>query len=400
MAERLGLDSRAVRRVQRLRDKYGGGPLMLRMPGRSQAVILDPEHVHRVLDNTPEPFATAEGVKRRALSHFEPKGVLISHGKERSDRRRFNEEVLDSLQPVHRLGERFVSVVDEEARSLLQKVAPKGELDWETFADTWFRVVRRVVFGDGARDDQELRTLINKLRYDANWAIKPKRKHIREQFFNRLRSHLARAEPGSLAEVIASARKTEKTAPAHQVPQWLFAFDPSGMTTFRALALLATHPEHAARAREEVSSRNGTPRTNMPYLRACVLESLRLWPTTPLVLRQSTIETIWETGVMPADTSILIFAPLFHRAEHLPYADSLAPELWLEDRPADAWPLIPFSEGPGICPGRHLVLMLTSAMLAALLDGREIRLKQPERLEPGNLPGSLNNYSLRFEITA
>jgi len=61
MAERLGLDRRAVRRMQRLRDKYGQGPLMLRLPFRSQAVILAPEHVHRVLDQSPEPFSRRRG---------------------------------------------------------------------------------------------------------------------------------------------------------------------------------------------------------------------------------------------------------------------------------------------------------------------------------------------------
>src|SRR5215213_7883215 len=80
LAERLQLDRRAVRRMQALRDRYGTGPLLLPIPGRLQAVILDPEHVKRVLDESPEPFAAATVEKRAALSHFEPRGVLISHG--------------------------------------------------------------------------------------------------------------------------------------------------------------------------------------------------------------------------------------------------------------------------------------------------------------------------------
>jgi hypothetical protein len=86
MAERFDLDRRAVRRMQRLRDAYGEGPLLLRVPGLSRALILSPEHVHRVLDGSPEPFATASSEKRAALAHFQPRGVLISHGPERADR--------------------------------------------------------------------------------------------------------------------------------------------------------------------------------------------------------------------------------------------------------------------------------------------------------------------------
>jgi hypothetical protein len=39
--------------------------------------------------------------------------------------------------------------------------------------------------------------------------------------------------------------------PSSQIAQWLFAFDPAGMTTFRTLALLACHRQFADRAREE-----------------------------------------------------------------------------------------------------------------------------------------------------
>ena len=112
LAERFELDKRAVRRIQRLRNKYGAGPVLLRLPpGREQALILDPEHVHRVLKGSPEPFSPASSEKRAALSHFELQGVLVSRGPGRTDRRHFNERVLDSDRPHHRLAERFVAVV-------------------------------------------------------------------------------------------------------------------------------------------------------------------------------------------------------------------------------------------------------------------------------------------------
>lgn len=401
LVERFDLDRRAVRRMQALRDAYGDGPLLLPIPLLSYAVILAPQHVHRVLAHSPEPFATASREKRAALSHFEPGGVLISHGAARADRRRFNEAVLDTDRPVHGLADSFLPIVEQEATHLLNEVRQRGELAWDTFAKTWFRVVRRVVFGDAARDDRELTALIDALRSDANWAfLRPKRRELRQRFFDRLNRHLARAEPGSLAGVMAHTHTTAVTEPPQQVPQWLFAFDPAGMTTFRTLALLASHPEHAERVREEIRAEQGRTQHPMPYLRACVLESLRLWPTAPMVLRQSTRKTRWETGVMPAKTGILIYAPYFHRDDQrLPYADRFSPELWLDARTEEDWPLIPFSAGPAVCPGQNLVLLLTSAMVAALLDGRQVRLKPPARLDPHRpLPATLNNYALRFEI--
>jgi cytochrome P450 len=101
---------------------------------------------------------------------------------------------------------------------------------------------------------------------------------------------------------------------------------------------------------------------------------------------------------MPKGTGILIFAPYFHRDdERLPYAHRFTPELWLDNQARGDWPLVPFSSGPAVCPAHHLVPMLGSAMLAALLDGGTLRLASPGRLSPERpLPGTLDNYSLRF----
>jgi cytochrome P450 len=399
LAARLDLDRRAIRRMQSLRDKYRVGPLLLPIPGRPQALILAPDHVRRVLDGTPEPFTAASDEKRAALAHFQPGGVLISCGPARVERRRFNETVLDTALPAHRLAGHFLAIVAEEAGELLGVARVRGELNWDLFTGTWSRIARRVVLGDAARDDHVLTALLAQLRTDANWAfLRPRRNDLRERFFARLHGHLARAEPGSLAGVLATTPVTEETAPAQQVAHWLFAFDAAGIATFRALALLATHPEQATRARGEIASRNCTDRRELPYLRAAILEALRLWPTTPAVLRQSTTETVWEAGVMPARTGIVIFAPFFHRDDRrLSEADRFAPELWPTGWADEHWPLIPFSGGPAMCPARNLVLLLTSAMLAALLDGRPLRLLAPPRIDPDRpLPGTLNHFALRF----
>src|ERR1700761_5772190 len=85
VAERFDLDRHAIRGMQRLRSVYGSGPLLLRIPGRSLALLVDPADAHRVLAETPTPFATATPEKTAALAHFEPKTSLISTGEERTE---------------------------------------------------------------------------------------------------------------------------------------------------------------------------------------------------------------------------------------------------------------------------------------------------------------------------
>ena len=403
LAEKLSLDQRAIHRLQQLNAKYGAGPLMLSTPNsKPMALVLDPDHANRILDETPEPFATAEWAKRKALEHFEPNFSLISHGPERDVRRRFNEDVLHNGCPVHGLGAQFVRVVQEEADELLDDVKHRGgRLDWEMFEPAWYRIVRRVVLGDTARDDHALTDMLAKLRGAANWAFfHPGRERLRDDLHERLCGYLRRGEAGSLAGEIARQPSSATAQPEHQVPQYLFAFDPAGMATFRALALLSAHPHYAERAQGEIAEAAWERVPKLDFLRACVLESLRLWPTTPMVLRQSTEEVIWENGMMPPGTSLLMLAPYFHRDDrYLEYAHLFTPDLWLEPNAVGDWPLIPFSGGTGICPGRHLVQLVTSHMLSRLLQGREYQLDPPTRLLSSKpMPPLLNNYSLAFKV--
>lgn len=398
MIERLELEHRAVRRLQKMRARHGAGPVFIPMPGRPQAVILAREHVHYVLDNSPEPFATAETLKKTALRHFEPEVALISHGRRRTERRALNEKMLETPRRVHSLAERFLPAVEEEADTLREHVRRTGELSWDAFIEAWYRAVRRVVLGDSARDDHRLTRMLGDLRANANWAfMRPTDTATRERFLERLHEWLARAEPGSLASFMTQLPRERATEAGKQFPQYLFAFDPAGMAMFRTLALLSTHPEQARDVQEETDTADGPER---PFLNACILESLRLWPTTPAILRETTVDTQWENGTMPAGTSVLIFAPYFHRDdESLPYAHRFAPQIWLDERGERDWPLVPFSGGPAACPARNLVLLLSSTMLSRLLDGMMLRQRPPTRLLKSQpLPTQLNHFTMRFEL--
>jgi cytochrome P450 len=394
MAERLGLDRRAVRRMQALRARYGPGPLMLRLPGRRQAVLLEAAHARRVLDETPEPFAAASSEKRAALAHFQPEGVLISSGSARAERRHLNELALDANKPCHRLSDRFAEVIAREAHTLTENAEPPG-FGWHAFHDAWYRAVRTAVLGEGARDDRRLTEMLDRLRRDANWAfLKPRRDALRRRFEARLDAHLARAEPGSIAAMLVAMPRGPDAAPAGQVPQWLFAFDAAGIATLRALALLSAHPEAATRARNEAFARG----TELPFLRACLLESVRLWPTTPMILRQTTRATEWEGRQMPPGTGVLILAPFFCRDdERLPFADRFTPELWLSAGEAERRGVVPFSIGPAACPGRNLVLLFASHFLADLLRQGWVHPTAPTGLDSaGPLPATLDHLRLCF----
>ncbi|WP_079144573.1 cytochrome P450 [Streptomyces agglomeratus] len=401
LTARLDADRHAVRLLNELHRRYGPGPLHLRLAGRDLVLPLSVEDAQRVLDETPEPFTPAGRLKRGALGHFQPHGVLVSAGQEREERRAFNEDVLETGRHLHHLAPQFVRTVREEAGRLLTGPAP---LDWDAFAATWWRIVRRVVLGDSARDDTALTDRLARLRGFGNWAsLVPPRATARPRarFERELRAHLDRAEPGSLAEALDRTPAKPGVDPAGQVPHWLFAFDAAGVAAARTLALLATHPAQEQQVRNELAVPDLARPQVLPYTRACVMESVRLWPTTPFLLRESTRRTRWGEGTLPGGTTFLVYAPYFHRDGSAPYGDRFVPEIWLDGTAHTGPEFVPFSAGPGVCPGEDLVLLVTSTLVAALLEGHDVRLHGPVRLRSGGpVPYTINHFALRFSAAA
>ncbi|GAA3384777.1 cytochrome P450 [Cryptosporangium minutisporangium] len=400
LAARLDADRRGVRQLQRLRSRYGDGLLRLRVPFRPITLVLSPDDVRTVLEGAPEPFTPANQEKEAALERFEPGGVLISSPGERPGKRALNEAVLDTAEPVHRHADAMLAAIVEEGRS----TAVTGSLDWDRFSSSWWRMVRRIVLGDAARDDFETTDLLSRLRRDGNWGpFHPSRPAATAAFQRRIQEYVARAEPGSLAALAAASAARDGVAPEQQIPQWLFAFDAAGIATYRVLALLSTHPEQARCADEEIGGRDLSVPQDLPYLRACVHEAVRLWPTTPAILRDYVAPQPGghaDSGLADGEL-VMIYAPFFHRDnQRLPYADRFTPDIWLDGRARESWSLVPFSGGPAQCPGRNLVLYTTSSMLGVLLREHRFELTSCLGLDPRHrLPGSVDHVSMRFSVT-
>jgi cytochrome P450 len=414
LLERHDADREAIELLRSLRSTHGPNPLRLSLPGRDYVIIVDPDDARRVLDGTPEPFAIANLEKRAALRQFQPHNSLISDPPERGPRRRFQERALQSEQVFHDVAPDIQRIVEQEIDGFARLVSSMGRIDWEDVVPCWYRIVRRVVLGDVARDDHRLTDDLATLRSRANLSVlAPDDEPTRARFQARLAHHLERAEPGSLAATIA-ALDAGTVDPADQVPQWLFAFEPAGMATYRTLALLAAHGETGGRhdgtseptsaphhADQASSGPGGVPR--LDHLRAAVLESLRLWPTTPAILRDTTEMTVWRGRSLPEGAGVLVYAPLLHRDPDLvDVPDTFRPGRWdptsfTADEPG---PIVPFSGGPGICPGRNVVLLTCSLTLAALTARLSVSVIGDDRLTPGSLPSVLDPFSLSLAVRA
>jgi cytochrome P450 len=407
VANRANLDKHGVDLVSGLRRKYGSPAVRIRVGGDRAVLLLGEGAVRRALEGSPDPFAPDPDTKRRGMSHFQPHALTISRGGLWQERRRFTEAVLDTGQPLHRLADGFAAAVQDEAASLLDQVerTERGELRWDEFHHALVRVTRRVILGDGARDDDEVTELLADLMDEAN-GLPTERSEKLDALMERLNAHVRRAEPGSLVSLFGEAPATPRTKEAAQIPHWMFAMnDTLAANAFRALALIASHPRQRSEVEAELAGAvdeglgTGAGVGRLLYLEACLQEAMRLWPTTAMLARESIAPTDWDGETVEAGTQFLIHNTSNHRDPALhDFAHRFAPEAWTDGTAAEDWSFNHFSHGPQGCPGADLALFVGKAMLAGLLAQRSIALLAP-RLDPERaLPHMLDFFAIRLAV--
>jgi cytochrome P450 len=210
------------------------------------------------------------------------------------------------------------------------------------------------------------------------------------KFNSRLASYVEAAAPSSLVGQFGEAPAGPDTKPVGQIAHWLFATgDTLAINSFRALALLASHPTQHERA------------LNEDYLGAALEEAMRLWPTTTMLSRVTVADTEWGGETVPSGTQVLIPNTFFHRdTTRHEWADRFAPERWLSGEAAGDWSFNHFSRGPQACPGTALARLLGVAALGAVLDTGEPTLESPA-LDPAKpLPQMLDFFGIRVRVSA
>lgn len=196
-----------------------------------------------------------------------------------------------------------------------------------------------MVFGDSARDDEELSERLGALMSRAN-ALPSDPPEELSAFEAAIERYVDSAEEGSLVGLFADAPADARTKPAGQVPHWFFATqDTLAINSLRALVLIASHPLQHARVREELGGGGD-------------VEPLK--------------------------------------------AEQVGGLTYLEA--AKEWTFNHFSHGPQGCPGAGLALFLGKALLAGVLLRSEPRVSQPALDPERPLPHLLDFFRVRVAL--
>ncbi|KAF4340270.1 isotrichodermin C-15 hydroxylase (cytochrome P-450 monooxygenase CYP65A1) [Fusarium beomiforme] len=166
--------------------------------------------------------------------------------------------------------------------------------------------------------------------------------------------------------------------------------------------LLAKHPEYQDKLREEV--RNGLPEElannptvdiagileQLPYVNGIMHETLRLYPTVPLTMRQAIRDTRIGNQFIPEGTDMIVSIWYINRSEAIwgPDAAEFRPERWITDdgKPnqhggaSSNYNFLTFLHGPRSCIGQGFAKAEMRCLLATMIRSFEWTLAMDDRL--------------------
>jgi cytochrome P450 len=389
--------------VQGLVERFGPDPFYVRVATDEALLLHDPADIEFVLSQSPDPFASDPDAKKKGMSAFQPDALTLSRGDLWRNRRDFAEHVLATGKPLHPLANTFLSVAEEAAAGL----AKRESFDFDDLNATFQRITRQVVFGAAAAEDEALTELLGELMAAGN-STPGKPADGYAELVAQIQAYVDEPDADSLVGRFAGAPhgSTEPGTsidPAGQAIHWLFAMGDTLPTNLhRTLAVLATHPEQLHEVRAEVDAAdlsNTADVAGLDYLGGCILDTMRLWPTTPLFGRVTTRDVTFPGGqVLKANTQVLIDNAFNHRnRKRIAYADRFAPGEWASGDASESWLFNFFSHGPQGCPGSGLSIFLGQAFLAVLLAARTPLVEVD--LHPGKpLPHALDVFALRISL--
>ncbi|MGB0571062.1 MAG: cytochrome P450 [Alphaproteobacteria bacterium] len=389
--------------------------MSVRLPSRKILVCNGVDVIKRILLDNYENYDSKSLQMRKALAPLLGDGLFVSDGEVWRRRRAMVTPAIAAAQ-LPNYAPMMVACAEETAKSW-RELADGTTIDaLSEMAVLTARIIGRTVFGDGISQAEAMRIVRGFSDYQAvieqmdllatlggpAWLqLRPGRRarNAADEVQSMVDLILSRAgadgENMRLAAMLLSNAECLEDDPVAAVRnEAMVLFMAGHETTANALAwawyLIAMRPDVEARLHQEVDTvlacRSATledfPR--LPYARAIIEETLRLYPPVPILSREAkSADTLRGRSVRKGD--IIIVAPwLVHR--HKAYwrdPDAFIPERFLpesrENPPKFAY--IPFSGGPRVCLGARFGLVEAVLILATLAKNFRLISAQDHHVE-------------------
>ncbi|MCO6415318.1 cytochrome P450 [Siccirubricoccus sp. KC 17139] len=370
--------------------------------GRRILICNSPETVQDAFIRQAEAFERKSPQQRHALEPLVGDGLIISDGLVWKDRRRVVAPVthasrIADLAPVmtEAVAERAAAWAARDPAQPFDMLAEMGALAAE--------VICRSVFGRAlgeARAGQVvsafaayqrkvsaggLLALIGAppwLHRLQGWRLRPEVRRIHDVLEAMIEAALSapESEPSLIramaeAELAGSGQPMSRTAFRNEAATlFLAGHETTASTMAWCWYLLSQDRRSADRLRAEARAvLGGRPAgfedlPKLPFARAVVEETLRLYPPIPVLAREAQREVVLGGRTLPQGGLVMVVPWLLHRHKALwERPDAFLPDRFLPGappRPRHAY--VPFSLGPRVCTGAHFAMAEAAIVLATL----------------------------------
>lgn len=230
-----------------------------------------------------------------------------------------------------------------------------------------------------------------------NFHTRPQARRIHQVLDGLIATVLRHPEgDASLVRAMAALQAMEPWALRNEAATLFMAgHETTANTLAWAWFLLANAPWAAERLRAEARTvLAGRPALHedvarLPYTRAVIEETLRLYPPVPLLAREAMADTTIRGVAVPRGSLLLVVPWLLHRNPGLwPEPDRFQPERFIDGAPP-RYGYVPFSIGPRVCTGQQFGLVESIICLATLAQDAAPVMK------PGHVVQPVSRLTLR-----
>ena len=369
-------------------------------------IVLDMKYIKTILDNSPTIFGAGKSQKL-LYDSFMNKNVNVSDATNWQFRRKLNMDVL-MTDRVHNLLNNLIKFTNNY-------INPNPfPLNYSNYKDIARTITSYIIFGDKTEITDDVYNLIsdsNKLELlTGNMAnICP---YARLKLDNLIQSNLNRCTSGhkSLTERATILKYKNREELVHQIPHWIFAItEIISIVVPRLLCLLCNHPDKFAKLTKEIKrvyyDKNiyaSAISCKTPYLRYCILETLRLnAPVSTIsrtLLEKEYIFKDLNTTFNQGDQFMIFISGILRNETYFDMPNRFVPERWQGKCSEKDYHSLMWSQGPQRCPGKDLSIMIIKVIIIFLMIKLEFnisKLKCHHNLNISNID-VINPFDITF----
>ncbi|XP_034116036.1 probable cytochrome P450 12e1, mitochondrial [Drosophila albomicans] len=203
-------------------------------------------------------------------------------------------------------------------------------------------------------------------------------------------------EPGMEMSILEKLLRVDRqTAVIIALDLFFAGADPTLVSLCGILLMLAKNPAKQSRLLEEIkgvlpdkhSQWTIESTSNLPYLRACIKEGIRMYPIGPGTLRRVPTDVVLSGYRVVAGTDVGMASnyQMANMEQYVPRVREFLPERWLRDESSSnlvgdtstPFMYLPFGFGPRACAGKRIVDMMLEIAVARLVRNFEIGFDYP-----------------------